>query len=70
MPKSVMPLVVIVGPVLICVPLVITYGSGDVMVVGGPNSLGGAVGDGDGPGVLVMLGFEAAFRERTFMKLY
>ena len=37
------------------------------MVEGGPNLLGGAVGDGDadGPGVLVMLGFEVVFTEIT-----
>ena len=43
-----MPFVVIVGSVLMTVPLVITYGLGDVIAEGGPNLVGGGVALGAG----------------------
>ena len=51
MPKSVVPLVVIEVSVLIVVPFVITYGFGDEITDGVPDSDGVAEGDTDGEGV-------------------
>src|ERR1700741_3508429 len=46
LPKSVRPLVLIEGSVVMVVPLVMRYGFGEVMVAGVPNLLGVGVGGG------------------------
>ena len=65
LPKSVTPLVVIDGSVVMVVPLVMTYGFGEVIVDGVPNLLGGGGGGGGGGGPKVFsitTGFAVVFR--------